>query len=182
MCKAKPCAMDSSSSPSSPPSSGMDALRVVLEVHDLEELSLLRAETLSLRRELDMWKGDVPVVGSHCRMDDDLVMMQGWDFRTLSVAWRYDGEVRSHVLRHDGSKSETVQHAFTSPFQHTYDDCFDMAGWIRVYLNTYDLHRVWPDDIGETGVCEGDMYLSSDDRPMQMRNGEYEPMNVLYLC
>ena len=165
----------------------MDALRVVVEVQDLEELSLLRKElslirkqTTSLHRELDLWRGVVPEVGSHSHLDDDLVMMHGWDFQSLSVAWRYDGEQRSRVTRGDGSNTTLVRHVFTSPLRHANDDSSYGDGWIRVHLETYELHRVWPSDM--VASYDGHMLLSSDDHPIQMRNGEYEPMSVLYVC
>ncbi len=156
----------------------MDALRVVANVRDTEELLRLREENASLRRDLDLWRGDVPDVGSHVHMDDELMIIHGWDFSQLNVAWRYDGGEWLSVTWYDGSVHLHWYHHFTSPFQHRPNDSFGRSGWIRVRLDTYELHRVFPVEF--EAANDGHMYLSASDQPMEKDDGVYDAMETLH--
>ena len=140
------------------------ALRVVLNMREIEELTALREETNNLREELKLWKNgkELPKIGKYYFADDNLLETHGWTFQE-GIALRYEGTVERNVTNVYGNTCKYIEHIFTAPYEYDNEDDFDRTGWIKIGFETHELHQTrevdW-DDFAPNDV----LYLDSNDK------------------
>lgn len=136
------------------------ALRVVLDVCELEQLSSLRAENEALRNELALWKGGKgePEIEKYYTVTDELL-----DVHDV-IALRCDGKEWTTVTCHDGTSYPVLEYIFTAPFKYEPDDMFGRTGWVQIRIETHELHQtsevVWEEH-------HAIMFLRKDDQVVE---------------
>jgi len=110
----------------------MDALRLVVQMHDDQELIKTRAENVRLKEELSRWKGAtrLPQVGCYYTMNDGLPhLLEPVDDP------RYVPDIhslRGALLRYDGAEEHDITHKAPGRFTYVDDDTCT-----RVYLHRF---------------------------------------------
>ena len=122
----------------------------------------LRVENSQLKEQLCLWQNGtkIPVRGEYYTIDDYTTEMHGWEFAN-GTAFRYDG-TRDKIYNILGSTEEKVvhQHMFCAPYQYDDDDGFGRVGWIKLGLETYELHHAL---IIDEELLHEYKYLTSED-------------------
>ena len=138
------------------------ALRVVLNVREIEQLTAVREETNNLHEELKLWKGgkELPKIGKYYFAGDKLLETHGWTFQE-GIALRYDETVERNVTNVDGITCKYIDHVFTAPYEYDSED--HRTGLIKIGFETHELHQTWEvdwDDFAPNDV----LYLDSNDK------------------
>jgi len=145
------------------------ALRTVLAVREVEELTALREENQALRYELRLWKGhkELPVEGEYYFADEKLLESHGWEFHE-ECALRYDGvveeekEINEWIGQYLVTKKKSyLFHVFTAPYMYDEDDFFQRTGWTKFKLETYELHNTFK--VREDELENETKYLDEND-------------------
>jgi len=127
------------------------ALRVVLNVKEVDQLTKLRKENAELRKELTLWRGTtkLPFKGAYYATDNNLLEDHGWDFELHRVAMRYEGVEEWTKIYNNNAPPLTpyrrtfIDHIFTLPYKYEeWGDQFNDKGFIKMRLATYELHRL----------------------------------------
>ena len=122
------------------------ALRVVLGVKELDELTKVRKENAELRKELYLWKGstELPIIDHYYIPSNiNLIEDHGWDFGDSRFAMRYDGIKEWSLTCPHGITRNGVDYIFTLPY--TYEECNNTAlgtGFIKIGFETHELHQL----------------------------------------
>jgi hypothetical protein len=148
------------------------ALRVVLAVKEVDELTKLRKENAELRKEVKEWKGptELPIIDEYYTADKNLIEDHGWDFGDSDFAMRYDGMKAWSVTRQNDTING-VDHMFTLPY--TYHECHSTnmgTGFIKIGFGTHELVQLVLIEKPEVDLCEFDHVDDAIDWPV---NGVY---------